>query len=750
MEKIAATFIRAKTKKPADSDKKCWGVFLMEAEQLGTFTAVGRLTETAMVGDLLVELGGTWTNTKYGKQFTFVRHSVLRPVGKYGTMAFLQLAPNVGPRLSERLWDYFGEDTLKVITNQKLVQDAQIKGLRLDILETAIPVWQSELQNGNTTRSLVDLFANHGFPKNLPETIAEEGWADPYATIKENPFWLLRYPRVGFATCDKLRAALNLPKDMPERQTAAVRYVLTNTFSSDTWIESSDLYLAVATTLDHTSNLQTQQTLDFVETEGHIQHAKKHGKTYYGLIEAIGEEFKACTLVWKAVQNKQPWPEMDKISGITKHQLDEAKRGMENGQILFLLGSAGTGKTTTAAAIVRQFNPDRVVACAPTGKAAQRLGQAFREKGVQVIPRTIHSTLGAYPDKHGWQFRIGQLAADLVVVDEIGMLDNWLCIKLLEAIPPTAKIIMLGDPAQLPPVGRGTLLRDWQHWCKENPEAGTYGLLTEIHRNEGEIVAYCGALSEGSQAILNADKNPYRAVHPVDNLRLLCARTEEEMQNHLMEFLSALREQKITLLDGTPAHPTKDVQVVVAINKDSPASRNVINKKMQTILNPRGGGEHSFYRVGDKVICTANAQYPLEDEHEIKQYIANGELGYVVEAKKRYIIVCMNNNPSTRVRIPTGEENGGFDLGYAVTCHKMQGDQAPIIFVIPGMSYRSNMVTSREWLYTALTRASQLCYVCGTNSLLQNIGKKISIWERVSFCNETFSMLQVPLSDISF
>lgn len=491
------------------------------------------------------------------------------------------------------------------------------------------------------------------------------------------------------------------------------------------------------------------------------------------------------------------WPEITAAPagqrGPTEHQAAELQKAMQQGTIAMLLGSPGTGKTFVAAAVIQAIlkagGSTDVAICAPTGKAAVRCTESMTGYGISLRATTIHSLLGvaaADDDGGGWSFQHDEnnpLPYRYIIVDESSMIAVPLMRSLLAARAKGAHVLFVGDPNQLPPIEHGAPLRDFI-------TAGIpHGKLTEIKRNAGTIVRACAAIRDGRPFEIDPEivleqkcpacgggkcswcngegcgvckepcpvcsgsgKDP--AFSP-KNLKLITANKSQAPQA-IEKLITELRDKGID--------PIWQVQVIVAVNKRSPLARTVMNQRLQSLLNPGGVGViGSPFKVNDKVICLKNSFFKIDDpgaDDSMKVAVANGEFGkvYRVEAKKTYIEFF---NPSRRVvvgRFAAGGKGDGkgddakddketgsgcdVDLGYACTCHKLQGSDADYIIVgldeYPGAT-GPHGVCKREWAFTAISRARIACYLVGLRSTLRTQCAETSLDKRKTFLAELIS-----------
>ena len=720
-------------------DGASWGVHSFWCDLHGLFTAPGVLDRSSMVSGLSLELHGDWESSKYGKQFKISRYSKSEPKGRDGIAAFLRQASGIGLRISQDLYDKFGDGVIELLINKPEEVAAGIPSLTAEVAKLAAETLAELYTESKLTIPIVDLLAGIGFPKSLPKQIIVSRTADPISIIKRNPYWLMKFKCVGFNRCDQLRKKLKLPVTMPERYEAAAFQVFKD--KSDTvWVHYDDVRKEVANFLTVGDDTAVQ-ALRGLYMDGKI----KKEDVYLSLTTAYNDEVQVSRLLAQKTLQKGEWPDLSQLVGegierITTHQYEEATKAFKNGRVAFLLGSPGTGKTHTATKIIENFK-GIVAAAAPTGKAAQRMEQMMRKIGVPAS--TIHTLLEPVPSGDGWIFRITgggnvYISADLIVIDEVSMLDNWLGRCLLVAIAAGTHILFIGDPNQLSPVGRGSMLRDWKKYADDHPEQTTYGELREIKRNAGRIVEACAEIRDGKVPDLQYAKEPGVSLFP--NLQMAMASNDREMVLHLKSFVANLKAGRINLGEGKQLDLLRDVQFLVSVNKDSPISRDEVNKFLRREFNPGGKGEHAIYKVGDKVICTSNSKVPewdketkREKEGKKKYVVTNGSLGLVRESYKKRIVVEMYSDPGRLLVVATGDGKGDWDHGFAITGHKSQGSEWQIVFVFLGNGFRINKVISREWIFTCLSRPQTLGVVCGNKQMLRDAIRRVRMWDRKSF-----------------
>jgi len=228
------------------------------------------------------------------------------------------------------------------------------------------------------------------------------------------------------------------------------------------------------------------------------------------------------------------------------------------------------------------------------------------------------------------------------------------------------------------------------------------------------------------------DGKPWQAD---DNLVLNTA------SNQLDSVITELENAKKLGLD-----PVWDCQVLVAVNEKSPLSRKRVNDFLQSELNQNAKVAGTPFRIDDKVVCLKNADFPLiEDEDgpaekDSKVRVMNGELGRVVEIAEKYLTIRVDD-PYRLIRVPRGKGEGestgcNWDLGYGLSTHKSQGSEWPVVIVLLDEYPGAKMVCSREWLYTAISRAKQRCVLVGKKSTADFMARRVSINKRKTFLRE--------------
>lgn len=661
-----------------------------------------------------VALTGFWvTHPSYGEQFQTEAFERRLPSSVRGIAEYLGsgLIRGVGPRLAARIAEKFGEDTFDVLA----VEPERLTAIR-GITEKKAREIGRQFVEQSEMRLLMDFLNEHHLPVSLTPLLYKRLHVSAIDALCENPYLLCDpYYDVNFQLADGLAMELGLSMLSDERADAGVTYTLAfNLDNGHTFIPVEKLTQVVCKLLsDEEVVFDEERALASIErlvARGCLvrEHIAGRDAVYLrGMHDA--ETYLADTLGRMAERNYEYDFDVDELLSalLASSEFpysDKQKRAIScaarNGLVI-LTGGPGTGKTTTVRGILQVFEALglNTLLAAPTGRAAKRLSELT---GMEA--KTIHRLLEA-------GFAVGghtgfarnltnPLECDAVILDEVSMVDITLMQALIEALPYGARLVLVGDADQLPPVGPGNFLRD----VIGSHRVPTIG-LTEIFRQaqQSDIVMNAHAVNAGQMPVPSGADGDFFWLRRSDPAAVI----------ETVAQLCAVR---------LPAHygfAPSQIQVL------SPARRQgsgtiALNRRLQEVLNPPAQSkvEKRFgdwvFREGDRVMQVRNNYdivWERQEDGEPGTGVFNGDVGEIVQIFPQQ--ECMVIRFDDRVATYTYDMLNELELAYAVTVHKSQGSEfeAVVLALSDGLPRR---LLTRNILYTAITRARRLLVIVGS------------------------------------
>jgi exodeoxyribonuclease V alpha subunit len=645
---------------------------------------------SSSAGETLRVRGHYEQHGTYGRRLRVASFTPIIPSTGAGIARYLGsgLIQGVGPALAQRMIQRFGDRTLDIITTQS-ARLREVPGIGAQRAQAIAAAVRGRLDEAE----LMSFLQSLGLGPALSQRIRQRYGPDTARVVREDPYLAAeQVAGVGFRTADGMAQALGFAKDDPRRAAGAVLHLLGRAADDGhTFLPTHELG-------------QQAQTLDVPEER--LPHAVQELSSRE-LVQVDGDalyipplyraEVRVAARLRKLAERRIAPGTAERYARTTidDAQLAPAQRDAVRAtfeeSLLVVTGGPGTGKTTTVRAIVGAAREceRRILLCAPTGRAAKRLSDA---SGADA--HTIHRLLEWNPRSGTFgRDRDLPLETDLLLVDEASMLDVQLCHHLLEALPPSAALILVGDADQLPPVGPGPVLRELLH----------SGICRVVRLSEVFRQAQASTIVRAAHEVLNGHRpTPTKTgSRGPGDLFLIRARTPELVTTRLGEALD--RMQKVYGLD-----PVRDVQVLSPMRR-GPLGTEALNLFLQRRLNPDPRGEPAEpatrpqLRAGDKVMQLRN---------DYEREIWNGDVGEVRRVDAGILFVDMGGRevsyePAAQVSLA---------LAYACTVHKVQGSEFPaVVFVL----HRGHhMLLSRPLLYTGLTRAKRLAVIIGDDVAL--------------------------------
>ncbi|UBK94076.1 ATP-dependent RecD-like DNA helicase [Clostridium perfringens] len=697
-------------------------------------TAVGVLPHVKEGQNL--KITGSWVNhSQFGKQFKVEECEEILPTSKDGIEKYLSsgIIQGIGPVTAKKIVNKFGEDTLNILDNN-IERLKEIEGIGKKKLETIIESYREQRELKNITIFL----QTHGLSVNQCLKIYKKYGASSVDTVKNNPYILCdEISGIGFKTSDKIARSLGIEIDSPFRIQSGIRYVI-NEFCANghTFMPKDELIKEASNVLTVSGDI-IEENIKNAALDRKIKLERVNDKegvfTIPNYYCELGITNRILTL---AISNFQDISvdvdhlilQFEKKNNITfaESQKDAIISAFQNG-IEIITGGPGTGKTTIIKCIIEIFETCglKVLLGAPTGRAAKRMSESTGKEAT-----TIHRMLdmGVFEKEESVFVTNAEehsLEADVVIIDEASMIDITLMNALLKSIKVGTRLIIVGDVDQLPSVGAGNVLNDFI-------ESGFTKVvrLKEIFRQgkESMIVVNAHKINKGEMPKLNEKGTDFFFIR--NDIK-------EGILNTIIDLINTRLPKFNSNWDKL-----KSIQVLVPMKKGVLGVTN-LNERIQNVLNPKAPykKEKEFrsmvFREGDKVMQIKN-NYSLKwtriagkGEHE-GLGVFNGDMGFIesidLEGKKLSIIF----DDERRV-IYDFMYLDELDLAYAITIHKSQGSEFPVVIIPAYMG--APLLMNRNLLYTGITRAKEMVVVVGIPKALKYMVDNTRSMERYSSLN---------------
>lgn len=717
-----------------ESNSYTIAVFRTEEEE-NIITVVGYLPFVA-IGDSLELQGKMVVHQEYGEQFKIDSFEKLMPQNAQALEKYLASGTikGIGPATARKIIDKFGEETLSIFKFEPL-RLSEIKGISKD---RAYEIGE-EFNEKWEVWQIVSFLEKFGIGANNSKKVYDALGSDAVEKIEENPYILVDLVYgVDFNAIDRIAMQIGIPMDSDYRIKSGIRYALiVSSNNGNTCVEKQNLVGFVSAklevdeenVLDNLKNLEVKDVVHIVEEDDvewvFLEPLYRAEKNIATKLVAL-RDFSNLKFIDNF--NKEIKKSEERIDIELSDKQFEAIKQINESNVCIITGGPGTGKTTIIKCVIDLYKSrgKKVVLCAPTGRAAKRMTEMTGEDA-----STIHRLLeiGKFDEDRlaSIDEKVAPVDADVIVVDEMSMVDVFIMNYLMKAIYLGTKVVLVGDPNQLPSVGPGNILKD----LIDSDEFPTVQ-LNKIFRQAAR-----------SQIIVNAH-NVNKGINFIDNktnsddVEKDFFYVNESNQDKVVDLVLSLSKDRLKKYGDFDFF--ESIQVLTPTKKGRLGTKE-LNKSLQEVLNPKTdeieekayGG--IIFREGDRVMQIKN-NYDIYWEkgsrdnlrtYEAGTGIFNGEYGRIVKIdnKERQMEVEFDDGKITWYAFSDLDQ---LEHAYAITIHKAQGSEFDVVILVIPQS--SNMLLTRNLLYTALTRAKKLLIVIGNKNLIDFMIKNNEVRKR--------------------
>lgn len=665
-------------------------------------------------GESISAEGEFVTHPSYGEQFAVSRFEITEPEDLDSIERYLSFGgiKGIGRAMAARIVKHFKYDTLRVL-DEEPERLAEIKG----ISPRGASLIAEQVAEKRELRQAMMFLQKYGISYALAVKIYDAYGPELYSIVETNPYRIADdIPGVGFKIADGIADKIGIAFDSDFRIRSGIYYVLLNAVNHGHVYLPMELLLTQAQALLNVpAELMDKHVMDLViDKRVMLKKVEDETRVYAAVYYYMEQNVARMLLMLNGHvdgMDEEVTAELDRITAAEGLDADEQQykavcSALTHG-VTVITGGPGTGKTTTINAIIKLFEHrgKTLKLAAPTGRAAKRMTEATGHDAMTIhrLLEFVGSPEGDDASVHFEKNEANPLEADVVIIDEVSMVDIFLMNALLKAVPPWARLILVGDVNQLPSVGPGNVLADMV-------DSGLFEVvrLNRIFRQSeaGDIVINAHRICNGEPVDTEKKSRDFVFVRRNESGRVLGA------------VCTLLKEKLPAYLKVQP----QQIQVLTPMRKGALGVEN-LNVVLQEALNPPSKDKREMsmpwgvFREGDKVMQIRN---DYQREWDVKNDagfttehgagIFNGDIGTVLEINHFAEELTLEFDEGRRA-VYAFKDTEEIELAYAVTVHKSQGSEYPAV-VIPLISGPRPLM-NRNLIYTAVTRAKECVCIVG-------------------------------------
>lgn len=684
-------------------------------------------------GDTLKVTGVYVEHKEYGRQFKVDTFEKLMPETLEALERYLGngMIKGVGEATAKKIVDRFQEETINII-KYKPLELAKIKGITT---KKAIEISESFIENWEVWQ-IVGLLERFGIGANLSKKVYDELGANAIEQIEANPYILIDVARgVDFKQVDRMAMDLGMEYNNDKRIKSGIKYALIKITYNGHCCTLEENLIEYVRSLLGVSNEEIENSLINLKAKGEIVEEERENGEIWVYLESFYMTEQNITNKIIKLNNaknmkhiKNIENELEKVESFSSIKLSdkqkEAVQAVNENNVTIITGGPGTGKTTIIKSIIEIYKSrgNKVVLCAPTGRAAKRMTDTTGEEA-----STLHRLLeiGKFDEdiflKNKVEYQGTPIDADIIIIDETSMVDMFLMNYLLCCIYQGTKLILVGDSDQLPSVGPGSVLKDFI-----NSEKIVTVHLDKVFRQaaRSKIVVNAHRVNDGIGFVSKEEADE-------DSKEDFFMINESNQEKTLGQVLSLCTGRLQSYGDYDFF---QNIQVLTPTKKGMLGTRE-LNMHLQKALNPVDSFKKEkqtngvIYRVGDRIMQVKNNYDIYWERHlgkeETGSGIFNGEMGTIkdIDNHDKIIEIQFDDDKIAWYQFSDLEQ---IEHSYSITIHKAQGSEFDVVIMV--IPRTAPILLTRNLLYTGITRAKELLVVIGSKQtidfMIQNVDSK--------------------------